>query len=73
MLEISWSVGKPHNALQGHVLNIAHILILIGLLKQSYQETYSKEIGATAPKKVKSQDKEQKKEEKGKKKYYGGN
>lgn len=51
MLEISWSVGKPHNALQGHVLNTAHLLILIGLLRQSYQESYLNENRNAAVKK----------------------
>jgi len=42
MLEISWSVGKPHNALQGHVLNVAHLLVVYGLLRQSKVDTYLK-------------------------------
>jgi hypothetical protein len=39
-LEIAWSVGKPHNALQGHLLNFGHALLVYGLLKQSKVETY---------------------------------
>ena len=41
MLEISWSVGKPHNALQGHTLNLAHLLILVGLIRKSRVPTYA--------------------------------
>ena len=41
LLEIAWSVGKPHNALQGHALNIGHLLILYGLLQKSKIEKYS--------------------------------
>mmetsp|Transcript_2963 Transcript_2963/g.5010 ORF Transcript_2963/g.5010 Transcript_2963/m.5010 type:complete len:159 (+) Transcript_2963:789-1265(+) len=42
-LELAWSVGKPHNALQGHLLNITHLTILLGLLYQSKQRRYLKQ------------------------------
>ena len=39
-LEIAWSAGKPHSAIQGHLLNAAHLLILFGLLLK--ENTYKK-------------------------------
>lgn len=32
LLEIAWSVGKPHNALQANALNIDHLLMLYRLI-----------------------------------------
>lgn len=42
-LEFSWSSPKPFNSLQGHTLNIGHILILIGLLRSNQESQYINE------------------------------
>jgi len=39
-LDLAWSTGKPHNAAQGHCLNVAHALVLWGLLRQPAVKTY---------------------------------
>lgn len=52
-LEFSWSSPKPFNALQGHALNVAHGLILLGLLLRPREPTYLGE--------VRDQDQEKKK------------
>ena len=42
-LDIAWSAPKPYNALQGHVLNISHLLIIYGLLRRSKDSPYLQE------------------------------
>ena len=42
MLEVAWSAGKPHTAMQGHLLNFAHALVLYGLLRKTKVQIYKK-------------------------------